>query len=206
MLAVNTKWHNWGNGLRNCDMFSGRTVAFAHEIGCVMNLLLVLRRQDERLLHFMVRRRYRLVERMMRIATRFADPAPAVLMMGVIAALPQTRAPGMVGMFTLVVSHLLVQLLKRSVCRPRPSNAGGFASLIEAPDCFSFPSGHSAAAASLAFTIALVAPSVGVAALASAGLVGASRCYLGVHYPGDVVAGWTLSGLTFLAGYQLLPL
>lgn len=175
-------------------------------LNIVMNLLLVLRQQDERLLHFMVRRRYRLVDRVMRIATRFADPAPAVLMMSVLAALPETRARGMVGMFTLVVSHLLVQLLKRFFCRARPSSASGIPSLIQSPDCFSFPSGHSAAAASLALTVAVVAPSLGMAAIAGAGLVGASRCYLGVHYPGDVVAGWTLSGLTFLVGSYLLPL
>lgn len=175
-------------------------------LGCVMNLLVTLRRQDERLLHFMIRRRHGAVDRVMRVATRVADPAPSVLMVGMIAALPETRAPGMVGMFTLVVSHLLVQLLKRSVCRRRPSPASGFASLIEAPDCFSFPSGHSAAAASLALTIAVVAPSMGFVAIAGAGLVGASRCYLGVHYPGDVVAGWTLSGLTFVAACRLLPL
>ncbi len=66
----------------------------------------------------------------------------------------------------------------------------------------SFPSGHSALSAVIYLTLAalsarlverrtLRAYIIGVAALATA-LIGISRIALGVHYPTDVLAGWTL--------------
>lgn len=108
---------------------------------------------------------------------------------------------GLVAAFTLALSHGLVQLLKRSVGRPRPSLPSGVC-LIEAPDRFSFPSGHAAAALSLALPLAAVVPPfVGVAVLGLGILVGLSRCYLGVHYPGDIIVGWFLT----LAAYLSAP-
>lgn len=90
---------------------------------------------------------------------------------------------------TLVVSHVGVQMVKRSVSRPRPSRAGGWSALVAEPDRFSFPSGHSCAAMAVAFSYALAFPVVAPALVTLAVLVGASRIFLGVHYPGDVVAG-----------------
>jgi undecaprenyl-diphosphatase len=81
----------------------------------------------------------------------------------------------------------------------------GCSALVHAPDRFSFPSGHAAASLSVALgLLSTVAPPVGVALVALALLVGISRCYLGVHYPGDVVAGWALAFLGHLAGAALL--
>jgi undecaprenyl-diphosphatase len=97
---------------------------------------------------------------------------------------------------TLVVSHLLVQFVKRTVSRPRPSLDGSYAALIRAPDRFSFPSGHSAAAMSVAFPYAVAYPPLAVPLLMAAMAVGVSRVSLGVHYPGDVFVGQLLAVLT----------
>jgi undecaprenyl-diphosphatase len=97
---------------------------------------------------------------------------------------------------TLVVSHLVVQLVKRTVSRPRPSLGDSSAALISAPDRFSFPSGHSAAAMSVAFAYALAYPSLAVPLFMLAMAVGLSRVALGVHYPGDVFVGQLMAVLT----------
>lgn len=99
----------------------------------------------------------------------------------------------------LVVSHLVVQIVKRTVSRPRPSNALDCATLVVEPDRFSFPSGHSAAAMAVAFGYAMAFPSLAAPLVSIAFLVGASRVFLGVHYPGDVLVGQLIAVLTGVA-------
>ena len=99
----------------------------------------------------------------------------------------------------LVFSHLVVQVVKRTVSRPRPSNAIDCVTLVVEPDRFSFPSGHSAAAMAVAFGYAIVFPSLAAPLIALAFLVGASRVFLGVHYPGDVLVGQMIAVLTAVA-------
>jgi undecaprenyl-diphosphatase len=98
----------------------------------------------------------------------------------------------------LILSHLAVQLVKRTVSRPRPSNVVDCTTLVAEPDRFSFPSGHSAAAMAVAFGYAMAFPSLAVPLCAAAVLVGVSRVFLGVHYPGDVLVGQLVAVLTGL--------
>lgn len=98
----------------------------------------------------------------------------------------------------LVVSHLLVQVVKRTVGRPRPSRGTSCEVLIAEPDRFSFPSGHAAAVMSIALGYAGVIPAMAPWFAALAVLVGFSRVALAVHYPGDVLAGQGLAVLTAL--------
>jgi undecaprenyl-diphosphatase len=111
---------------------------------------------------------------------------------GAIAAVAQQA------LITLVLSHLLVQVVKRTVGRPRPSRGIAGAALIVEPDRFSFPSGHAAAAMSVAFVYASAYPSLAVPLVALATAVGISRVFLGVHYPGDVLIGQVIAVLTGL--------
>jgi membrane-associated phospholipid phosphatase len=77
--------------------------------------------------------------------------------------------------------------LKLLVRRPRP-RLGGLPPLTSTPTQLSFPSAH----ASTSFAGARAYSRVGAPAgplYALAGALAATRLYLGVHYPSDVVAG-----------------
>lgn len=69
---------------------------------------------------------------------------------------------------------------------------------------FSFPSGHSQLAATLYFLIFLYVKNNlarGLSLLAIF-LVGFSRIYLGMHYPVDVLAGWSVGALSSYVAYR----
>lgn len=113
---------------------------------------------------------------------------------------------GLAALFALTSSHLVVQLLKRVVARPRPCDANGHPlALIDLPDPFSFPSGHAAAAWAITGTIAIAHPLLAPVLLPIAALISASRVTLKVHHVGDVVAG-VLLGLAGAVGAALLIL
>jgi undecaprenyl-diphosphatase len=170
-------------------------------------LILRIRLHDERALEALVLRRRPALDRVMRRVTRLADAPVAIAVAAALAlgVVPSLRAAGEEAAFALAASHALVQLLKRGIARPRPRLPVGILSLVEAPDRFSFPSGHAAASLSVVLPLAMVLPgAVGALLLLLAGWVGLSRCYLGVHYPGDVLAGWALAATGYLlAGWVL---
>jgi undecaprenyl-diphosphatase len=166
-------------------------------------LIVALGRADRRLLHALVVRRRPLVDAAMRLVTRLGDvrvvaPTALALALGVVPPLQQA---GDVALWSLIGSHLCVQLLKRAVSRARPLR---LSFLTEPEDRFSFPSGHAAAGLSVALPLAVALGGPGAVLVLTAGLaVGASRCYLGVHYPGDVLAGWALGACGVLVASVL---
>ena len=166
-------------------------------------LILKLSLTDERALHALVLRRIWWLDHLMRAITHIGGAGFSIALATalVLGALPGFEAAGTRAAFALALSHVVVQLVKRSVSRPRPGLPIGLVSLVRAPDRFSFPSGHSAASLSVAVPLAVAIGGVaGWAVLGLAVVVGFSRCYLGVHYPGDVLAGWLLALLGLWAG------
>lgn len=115
------------------------------------------------------------------------------------ALAPWPRAVTARAALALIVSHVFIQLIKRLVGRERPSERIGARSAIANPDRFSFPSGHSASSLAIALSYAIAFPSLAVPLVGLGLLVGMSRVALGVHYPGDVLAGQTIAALMVLA-------
>jgi undecaprenyl-diphosphatase len=102
-------------------------------------------------------------------------------------------------------TNLAQVVVKHGVRRPRPrAECPHPLFRVEAPDRYSFPSGHSMNAFAFAAVIsvdnALLAPGLGVVAAS----VAASRVILGLHYPSDVVAGALLGSLIGLAARALV--
>ncbi|GAB2906591.1 hypothetical protein GCM10027047_00980 [Rhodococcus aerolatus] len=68
----------------------------------------------------------------------------------------------------------------------------------------SFPSDHATMAGAAAVGLWLVSRRLGVVAAVLAVVMAATRVYVGVHYPGDVLAGLVLGGLVSGLGWLLL--
>lgn len=70
------------------------------------------------------------------------------------------------------------------------------APLVDKPSSSSLPSGHSATAAAGSVSLIVLYPSYAPIFLVCSLLVAYSRVYLGVHYPFDVLAGFSIGTLS----------
>lgn len=136
-----------------------------------------------------------LLRRLMRALTRLGDTESWVV---ACLALGAAGGEGVRLMLLLAAAAgfatLASQVLKRLACRPRPAavRVAGFSPRVEASDEFSFPSGHTSVAFAVAVALLGTEPALGTACLLAASGIGASRVYLGAHYPLDVAAGIAL--------------
>jgi len=108
-----------------------------------------------------------------------------------------------------ISGSLAVTLVKNLVARPRPTITDHLVSV----STLSFPSGHAANSAIVYLTMATLLGQLvegraartylfaGTALIVT--LIGASRVYLGVHWPSDVLAGWAFGTLWAVAWWAI---
>ncbi len=108
----------------------------------------------------------------------------------------QTRCIAWSLFFSLALAHIISQILKPIIGRPRPFVANPDVTLlIHTPGGYSCPSGHSATSFAAATALWLFNSRLGAAALVLALLIAFSRVFLYVHYPSDTLLGSLLGVL-----------
>lgn len=107
----------------------------------------------------------------------------------------------------LLIERSLYWVLKNTLKRKRPADfLSDFSSIINASDQFSFPSGHSSGAFLLATCLCLVYGGLSAVVLLWACGVALSRVVLGVHFPGDIVAGGLMGSTIAWCSYSMLSI
>ena len=148
----------------------------------------------------------RMVITMARALSRSGDGYLHVLMPMLLLALAIPQAGSLVTLLalSLLIERILYFCLKNALRRRLPADAlPGLRSFVVASDQFSFPSGHSSGAFLLATSLAIVfGGPITVVYLWACG-VAISRVILGVHFPGDTLAGAIMGGsiAAFSANY-----
>ncbi len=130
--------------------------------------------------------------------------AVAVLMM------QRRKLSALIFAVTVVAGEGLAELVKAIAGRPRPDIVTPFDLVYSS----SFPSGHSTMAPVVYLTLAVILAAgeprrevrvlMFVIAVALVIAVGVSRVYLGVHWPTDVLAGWSLGAAIALVAMTAL--
>jgi undecaprenyl-diphosphatase len=106
-----------------------------------------------------------------------------------------------------IAGIFLFRALKRTSRRSRPCEIEPHCwSSILPPDRYSFPSGHSITAFSVAVSIGCFYPQLLVPLLTAAFLIAGSRIILGMHFLSDVVAGSAIGVMLGTAAFHIFAL
>lgn len=125
-----------------------------------------------------------------------SNSAPIItILIFVSIVFPKTRRIGFQMLLASFISQILINNeLKHLITRCRPCwLEPGVKLLVDCPNSYSFPSGHTSGFFTLATAIFLSNKKFGIPALVFASLGAFSRLYLFVHWPTDVLGG-ILSG------------
>lgn len=103
------------------------------------------------------------------------------------------------GVFLLIamfIAQIITHTIKLIFNRARPNMKGRSINTFDLPlHNYSFPSGHTTAAFSMATSLSYYFPWAGIFFLLAV-VVAVSRVYLGIHYPSDVFAGMIIGSLS----------
>ncbi|NLH01378.1 MAG: phosphatase PAP2 family protein [Clostridiales bacterium] len=139
--------------------------------------------------------------------TKLGDGGAVWIALGLtLFAFPKTRRRGAYVLVCLLAVFLVNNcLLKPIVARPRPYvTIEGLSILVNPLQSYSFPSGHAASSFAAALAMVLFFGRKGGYAYIPAVLIAFSRCYVGVHYPSDVIGGAIVGTLSSFGLYVLI--
>jgi len=137
-------------------------------------------------------------------------PIDVLLVLGL--TLLRHRRESLFAAVSIIGSMLLNLAAKHSFGRIRPDLWPS----LRPETTYSFPSGHAMGSMTLAMVVVLLCWSVRtrwggswrwpvtLIAAVFVLMVGASRIYLGVHYPSDILAGWTAASIWVVGVYSLV--
>jgi undecaprenyl-diphosphatase len=155
-----------------------------------------IERRDHRLMRRLNRwRAPRWIRYWMLTATRLGDGwiwySTAILLL--LFGGPQRFAAVSSAALAAIVGVIVFKALKRLSQRPRPCQIEPHCwSKVLPPDKFSFPSGHTMTASSVALVLTYFYPSLEIALIFLALSIALSRIVLGMHFLSDVLAGIVL--------------
>jgi membrane protein DedA with SNARE-associated domain/membrane-associated phospholipid phosphatase len=174
-----------------------------------------LAREDPHWHEFLVDHRLAAVSNIARVLTYLGSTPVAYVVLVVAVTLVIWRERYWAAIFAvpaLIVGQLIRAGVSVLVHRQRPPRADWLTSA----DGYAFPSGHAATSVLVwGLVVALAWPwlrgrgrrvTAVIVAAVIAVIVGATRAYLGVHWPTDVVGGWALGGLLLTLAVAALSL
>ena len=129
-----------------------------------------------------------------------------IILAGIFLFFRKSRKAGVSALAAMGIGALITNAaLKLLVARIRPYDMiGELVLMIERQPDFSFPSGHTCASFAAACAICHSMPRRwGILCLILACLISFSRLYVGVHYPGDVLAGALIGVFAGWAGWKI---
>lgn len=137
------------------------------------------------------------LDTIMLFITRLGDAGFIWIVLGLVMLFSKkTRRGGVIMLICLAVAFLLNDfVLKPLVARPRPYETVPELLSLLRETSYSFPSGHSNASFAGAAALAMVFGRRGAWTFIPAALIALSRCYVGVHYPTDILAGAAFGSL-----------
>jgi membrane-associated phospholipid phosphatase len=139
--------------------------------------------------------------------SRIGDFGFVWIFIGFLLLIPaKTRRGAFDMLICLLAAYIINDLVLKFVFeRIRPYEVINELKLLVPPEStYSFPSGHANSAFAAALALTLAFGRKGALAYIPAALIAASRCYVGVHYPSDVLAGMIVGTAVSLAVYLLL--
>lgn len=162
----------------------------------LVRVLCLLGRWDHRTYAAVARMSTPLLDEPMRVVSRVADHSKPWFATAAVSALvggPIGRRAALTGVAAIGATSLVVnQPMKLAGARRRPDRLAmgvPVSRWVPMPSSTSFPSGHAASAAAFAVAVGDVVPRLRLPLRAATAVVGFSRVYTGVHYPGDVAIG-----------------